>query len=74
MVWGLGCLKACVGLLVSGSGSQGSWQPKCLRAGVGLIISGLGPATEEYGAVVVLRLVSSVWWERLVLRLEQAHW
>ena len=48
--------------------------PVCLRAGVGLIISGLVPATEEYGAVVVLRLVSSVGWERLVLRLEQAHW
>ena len=67
---GLACLTACVGLLMSWAGSQGSRQPRYLRAGVGLLVGGLGPAM----AAVVLRLLSTRWWVRLVLRLEQAHW
>ena len=52
-LWGLGCPKYGVGLLVSGVGSWGSWLRglKCLSAGIGLLdraeaqgIPGLVPA------------------------------
>ena len=37
-------------------------------------MGGLGPAMAVCGAVVLLWLVSTCWWVRLVPRIEQAHW